>query len=247
LKDDPEFMDRVLTGRDARFQQLWFRATNHDPLQNVHGIMGARWVEAVFEGGRMLEIGGGTGNGTRHVLRLLSEKKDGPRIESYIFSDISLGFIMATRKELRELYPGIATEWRHLDINKPLGAQKLVPESLDMIFGVNAAHVASDIVGFLKECYTVLRPGGKIVFAERVRTDIREMAPRELTLNLSSYHRTAAIRTSEVRPVHGYLSPSGWLRAFELAGFTIRQLLPDLEAMVTEFPDQYAAVVHAEK
>ena len=85
-----------------------------------------------------------------------------------------------------------------------------------------------------------------MLFAERVRLRPREMAPRELTLNLSVYHRTAAVRT-DYRPMHCYLAPEGWHRVFELAGFTSVSIWPDLEALAPEFPDQYAAVVIAEK
>jgi len=247
LKEDPEFMDRILSGRDGRFQQLWFRATNTDPLQDAHGKMGARWAEMVFKDGRILEIGAGTGNGTRHLLHRFADRNRLEDIHQYIFSDVSLGFILSTRNALRELYPEVNIEWRHLDINKPFGAQKLVPESMDLIFGVNAAHVASDIVHLLKDCRTALRPGGRIVFAERVRMNRGEMAPRELTLNLSTYHRTAAIRDPDIRPFHAYLSPAGWLRALDAAGFHDAEILPDLGLLAKHFPNQYAAVVHAQK
>jgi len=66
MRDDHEFMDRVLTGQEKEFEETWHRATNTDPLQDIHGIMGAKAVELLFEGGSILEVGGGTGNGLRN-------------------------------------------------------------------------------------------------------------------------------------------------------------------------------------
>ena len=73
------------------------------------------------------------------------------------------------------------------------------------------------------------------------------MAPRELTLNLSAYHRTAAIRNPVYRPMHAYLSPEHWLRALTLAGFRKSRVLPRVDALSDTFPSQYAAVVVGEK
>jgi hypothetical protein len=80
------------------------------------------------------------------------------------------------------------------------------------------------------------------VFAERVRLRGHEMAPRELTLNLSRYHRCAAERTA-YRPMHCYLAPAHWHDVLGRAGFSRCDVLPDLDAVGAEFPEQYAAVV----
>lgn len=245
LKDDPDFLDKILSGRESEHQELWFRATNTDPLQNVHGIMGAKAIDMLFESGDILEIGGGTGNGIRNLFIHLAEKGELDRVKRYVFTDISAKFIMSTRHEMKNDYPDVACDWWFVDLNKPLGEQKVEPESVDLIYAVNAAHVAKDIVGFLKECKTALRPGGRVLFAERIRLTPRDMAPRELTLNLSVYHRTAAIRNDDYRPMHCYLSPENWLRVFDLAGFSDGEVWPDLAELETEFPDQYAAIVTA--
>ncbi|MGI9509400.1 MAG: L-histidine N(alpha)-methyltransferase [Geminicoccaceae bacterium] len=247
LGEDPEFMDRILSGREPVYAELWHRATNVDPLQDVHGIMGAEFIARNFEGGTILEIGGGTGNGTRNLLRRLAEEGGVGRIGTYVFTDISMRFIFETRKEIKADYPTLETDWKHVDINKPLTAQKIEPESVDLIFAINAAHVAQDLVGFLKECRVCLRPGGRVVFGERVRADPRMMAPRELALNLSIYHRTAAERNNDYRPVHCYLTRESWHRALDLAGFEQAETPPDPERLAAILPNAYAAVVTARK
>ncbi|MEM7564008.1 MAG: class I SAM-dependent methyltransferase [Pseudomonadota bacterium] len=245
LSDDPDYLDAMLSGRESENQELWFRATNTDPLQNVHGIMGAKAIDMLLPRGRILEIGGGTGNGIRNLFQHLDSKNELTRIEHYHFTDISAKFIMGTRHEIRENYPNVSTDWRFADLNKPLSEQKIPQNSFDLIYAVNAAHVAKDIVGFLKSCKATLKPGGRILFAERIRLTPRDMAPRELTLNLSVYHRTAAIRNHDYRPVHCYLSPENWLKVFELAGFKDGDIWPDIDALSESFPNQYAAIVTA--
>ena len=245
LRDDPEMFDRMLSGRDPVHAALWFRATNTDPTQDMHGRMGAEALLTLFEGGTVLELGGGTGNGIRHLLNRFEEEGELGRIEEYVFTDISLQFILGTRHEISPRYPGLRTAWRYLDLNEPFWPQKVAPASVDLIYAVNAAHVARDIVAMLTECRRALRPGGRVVFAERLRYNEGEMAPRELALNLSIYHRTAAIRNPEYRPVHCYLAPRHWLRALELAGFQHGEILPDFHRLTPTVEDPYAGVVTA--
>jgi SAM-dependent methyltransferase len=218
LKDDPELFDRLLSGQKTGYDKLWYRATNEDPLQDIHGKMGAAAIVDLALKGDLLEIGGGTGNGLRHLLERLSQKNQLERIKSYTFTDISLRFIMDT-KHRTDGFTKFRINWQFLDINKPFDDQKIQEDSVDIIYGVNAAHVVKNILEFLGQCKRSLRPGGRIVFAERVRAHPMEMAPRELALNLSIYHRTAAKLNPEYRPTHCYLTSENWLKVLGLAGF----------------------------
>ena len=245
LRDDPGMMDRVLSGADAERYELWHRATNADPMQDLHGLMGAVAVAELFSGGTVLEIGGGTGNGIRHLLEVFKTRGMLDRIEHFLFTDVSPRFILGTRRAIREAFPSVLCDWKYLDINKAFRNHGVEPESVDLVYGVNAAHVAKDIVAMLQQCHAALRPGGRVAFAERVRKRPGEMVPRELTLNLSRYHRTAAQRDPEYRPAHGYLTPRCWLVALQRAGFREVAILPDFAILDEVFPEHYAAVVTA--
>ena len=242
---DYEFMDRVLTGQEKEHNETWNRATNTDPLQDIHGIMGAKAVEMLFKGGTILEVGGGTGNGMRNNLDYLRDGGKSDSLERYVFTDVSMPFILNTRREFKGRYDDINCDWRLLNINKDWAAQRIEADSTDLIYGVNAAHIAMHTVDFLIECKRALRPGGTIVFSERLRRHPSDMAPREIVLNLSSYHRTAAIRHPEYRPEHAYLTADNWLRAFELAEYTLCEVWPDKQSNDSYFTDQYAAVIVA--
>jgi SAM-dependent methyltransferase len=242
LTDEPDFMDEVLSGRNGEAAPLWYRATNVDPLQDLHGAMGARVVGELLERGTVLELGGGTGNGTRHLVRHLAATGRLHALERLVFTDISMRFVLATKHELGKAYPTVPWAWQFFDLNESFTAQKVEPASVDLVYAVNTAHVARDIVGFLRRCHQALRPGGMVVFAERVRMRGHEMAPRELTLNLSRYHRSAA-EPAPYRPMHCYLAPAHWHDVIDRAGFTRCDVLPELDALGTDFPEQYAAVV----
>ena len=246
LKDDPDYMDKLLSGRMKDFAELWHRATNADPLQDLHGAMGARVIERLIDGGTILEIGGGTGNGARHLFNLLESKNALDKVGKYIFTDISMRFVLASKHEFEKKWPDVDWAWKFFNVNKEFEEQKFAPESVDVIYAVNAAHVAKDIVGFLKGCRATLKPGGYIVFAERIRMRQHEMAPREFTLNLSVYHRSAPTK-ARYRPMQCYLHPDNWREAMRLAGFEECAVLPELDELQGEFPDQYASVVVARK
>jgi SAM-dependent methyltransferase len=244
LRDDPDLMDRMLSGREGTFSELWHAATNRDPLQDLHGEMGAELIARAGWGGVVLELGGGTGNGIRHLLRRLEAEGALGRIERYVFTDISIRFLVQTRGEIKTRWPDVPCTWTFVDLNERLRRFR-IPERVDLIYAVNAAHVAKDVVGLLQQCHELLAPGGRVVFAERVRIDPYEMAPRELTLNLSAYHRGAAERSVE-RPMHCYLSPAGWSAVLERAGLR-PEIRPDLGEMAEHFPQQYAAVIVGHK
>jgi hypothetical protein len=53
LRDDPDFMDRVLSGLERAFLPIWHPATNQDPLQDLHGKMGARLIDQIFDRGNV--------------------------------------------------------------------------------------------------------------------------------------------------------------------------------------------------
>ncbi len=247
MRDDHEFMDRVLTGQEKEFEETWHRATNTDPLQDIHGIMGAKAVELLFDGGSILEVGGGTGNGLRNNLDALLNAGRIAEVEKYIFTDVSMQFILNTKRELAARYPKDTCKWQLLNINKDWTEQRVPKGEVSMIYGVNAAHIAMHTVDFMKECIETLKPGGIVVFSERIRRPLEEMAPREIVLNQSSYHRTAAIRHPEYRPQHAYLAREHWLRACELAGFSEYDSWPHESSLSDYFPEQYARVIVARK
>src|SRR5436309_1158071 len=86
---------------------------------------------------------------------------------------------------------------------------------------------------------------GRLWSSSRGVPSSKSVAARELTLNLSRYHRTAAERDPEHRTAHGYLTPGCWLMALGRAGFCEAAIHPDFAVLDQAFPEHYAAVVTA--
>jgi hypothetical protein len=129
--------------------------------------------------------------------------------------------------------------------NKPFAEQKCWPGVIDLICGVNAWHCDRNIVGFLPRCRITLGDGGKSGFRRACAHETREMAARELALNLSVYHRSAAIHNPEYRK-NARLSCARVMVADAPAG-GLQRGRGLLDALSSTFPNQYAAVIAADK
>jgi hypothetical protein len=70
--------------------------------------------------------------------------------------------------------------------------------------------------------------------------------PRELTLNLSAYHLSAAIR-NPVYPDARLSFTRALATRLQLAGFRKSRVLPRVDALSDTYPSQYAAVVFGAK
>lgn len=246
LRDDPELVDRVLSGREKGLEELWERSTNLDPLQDLHGAMGAQAAATLFEGGAILELGGATGSGVRHLLPALEAADKISRLSRYLFSGTTLLFVLGTKKIVRANWPQLDCAYLFLDLDKPFADQKIAPESIDLVYAVNTAHTAHRLLWSAQQCLAALKPGGRAVFSERVRLGAAEMASRELVVNLSLHHR-ALTEHHPYRPFHAYLRPADWQGLLSEAGFSQVEVWPDLAALQDHFPAQYAAVIVATK
>ncbi len=112
-----------------------------------------RWMAATvapFLGRRVLEIGAGIGNLTRHLA---------PRRERYIAADIDGEHLARLRTRLRHR-PNL--EIRRLDLADPADFRELAG-SVDTVVCLNVLeHVKDDLTG-LKNLYSALIPGGRAI------------------------------------------------------------------------------------
>src|SRR5690606_15224071 len=110
---------------------------------------------------RVLEIGGGTGGTSSHLLPILP-----PEITSYLFTDISPLFVARAQEKFSQ-YPFAC--YQVLDIEKDPGAQDLADEQFDLIVAANVIHATADLRQSLAHVRQLLKPNGLLLLLEVTR------------------------------------------------------------------------------
>jgi SAM-dependent methyltransferase len=180
------------------------------------------------KGIKILEIGGGTGSASVYFLKEIYNRSLFSRIEKYIFSDISPILLRVGNRAIMAALPdNKMIQLQTLDFNKSFICQDIRPDSLDIIYGVNAIHTARNLIGTLENIYCVLRPGGSIVLSECVRPRKDGLLFQEFIFNLLDNYRDVEI--SELRPLPGFLDVESWKEIFRRTKFKDIQILTNTD------------------
>ncbi|MEA2686588.1 MAG: hypothetical protein QOE93_1783, partial [Actinomycetota bacterium] len=147
---------------------------------------------------RVLEVGGGTGGTTAHVLGVL------PAGSEYTFTDISPRFTQAMT--------GVATAV--VDVEHDLEAQGIAPGAFDLVIGANVVHATADAGATVARLAAALAPGGRLVLVEITRT------LRWLDVVFGITDGWWAFADLDTRPTHALLPPDGWRSVLQRAGYT---------------------------
>ncbi len=116
-----------------------------------------------------MEIGGGTGQLTREIMKHLA----GENIR-YLFTDIGKSFVSHQRMTARKNHWN-CMDFKVADAMKDLTVQGIGRESMDVIVEDNMMHLMKDIPSSLKNIGDVLKPGGYFIMVQSyVSYDIQE-------------------------------------------------------------------------
>ncbi len=107
---------------------------------------------------RVLEIGGGTGGLTRHLLPQLPAEHS-----KYVFTDVSPLFLRAAKERFRDA-PFLQTEL--LDISQSPEEQGFEPGSFDLIVAANVLHATPRLLTTLTHVRRLLKPNGWLLLLE---------------------------------------------------------------------------------
>nr|POE77902.1 reducing polyketide synthase fub1 [Quercus suber] len=125
----------------------------------------------------ILEIGAGTGSTTDHILSMLESEPnadgtiDYTMFSHYDYTDVSPAFFeKATTKYARH-----SARMRYFvyDMEKDPASQKISLGTYDVIIAGSCLHITEDMDSTIRNVRKLLKPGGKLVFYEPVKEQVR--------------------------------------------------------------------------
>ncbi|KAI8622911.1 hypothetical protein F5Y19DRAFT_483291 [Xylariaceae sp. FL1651] len=120
---------------------------------------------------RILEIGGGTGGATRHMLKALGTVKEGgPLAACWHFTDISSGFFEAARTEFTAWADIL--EFDRLDIEKDPAAQGFELASYDIVVACEVLHATKNMTRTMTNVRSLMKPGATLLMMETTQDQV---------------------------------------------------------------------------
>lgn len=221
-----------------------------DPLDVLFGEEAATWTERLYREspvarfyndlvvscvselvGRLnlqrpvhiLEVGGGTGGTTAHILPVLPPD----RVE-YVFTDVSRLFVAQAARQFAR-FPFV--HYHTLDLEKSSEAQGFADGQFDVILAANVLHATPDLRRSLETTRRLLAPGGTLLLLEGT-------GPRRLLdLIFGLTEGWWKFADLDLRPQYPLLSPAAWQSLLKEEGFTDIAALPLPDSQLPD-PDQ---------
>lgn len=154
---------------------------------------------------RILEIGGGSGGTTDHVLTALQG-----RDFDYTFTDIG-GALVARASE--EFAGRGRMQFRTLDLEDEPGAQGFADGAYDIVIGANVVHATADLGQTASRIRNLLSPGGMALILEVTEPEIWV----DVTFGLTEGWWLFTDR--DLRPEYPLIETADWLNLFADTGF----------------------------
>lgn len=217
---------------------------------NVNNVLGAKVLNYEIDcrnNPTILELGGGLGGGTKQFI--LQRKAEGNSLTSfhYHFTDIANSMLRKIKRPLEELAGSISNyEFSKFDFNKPLHETEMKENRYDIIWAVNAIHVAYDLKFTLSELYKLLKPEGVLLIVETVRPMCCPLVQHEFVINTLDDYTNIKLDESW-RPSYGFMRWNNWTKALEAAGFDQVNTVPDMEVVEKQYNNCYTTVIRGIK
>ena len=165
---------------------------------------------------RVLEIGGGTGSTTSHVLSVLPQDRT-----DYTFTDVSPIFLT----HVRDRFAGTPwMQYRQLDIEVDPVSQGFYAHAYDLVIAANVLHATSDLRQTLARVRELLAPGGLLLLIEGTSPT------RWVDLIFGMTQGWWKFSDHQLRPSHPLLDRRAWTGFLEASGFA------DARSWVEESP-----------
>ena len=220
LRGHADPLQLLFPGGSTDDAELMYR---HSPVAAYYSSLAAAAVAEVASAApagrplRVLEIGGGTGGVTTHVLPLLA----GHDVE-YTFTDISPLFV-ARGGEAFGAHPG--TSFASLDIERDPVAQGFAAHGYDVVLAANVLHATADLRRTFGHVAELLAPGGALVLLEMTKPQ------RFIDISFGLTPGWWKFTDHDLRSDYLLLDRSRWVQFLADAGFGDPAPAPALDAV----------------
>lgn len=120
---------------------------------------------------RILEIGAGTGGGTRYMLPTLgTTATGGPLASLYHFTDVSAGFFTAASEEFAEWDDLL--QFSKLDIGTDPASQGFEVGSYDIVIACQVLHATKSMANTMANVRKLMKPGGTLLLVETTKDQV---------------------------------------------------------------------------
>ncbi|WP_347276474.1 methyltransferase [Chroococcidiopsis sp [FACHB-1243]] len=154
---------------------------------------------------RILEVGGGYGFTTEHLLPLLP-----PKQTSYIFTDISNFFLQKAQENFVN-YPFVSYDI--LDLEKNPSEQGYQPHTFDLVIAATVIHNTRSVKETLQNIRSLLAPKGLLLAIEKTKFH------HCFDLNMGLQQGFERFEDLELRSKHPVLSKEQWQQTLASLGF----------------------------
>ncbi|MGD0023031.1 MAG: SDR family NAD(P)-dependent oxidoreductase, partial [Xanthobacteraceae bacterium] len=189
-----------------------FRAYNHIAQEIVRELVGL-WPARPL---RILEIGGGTGGLTAHILPILPADRT-----DYLFTDVSPFFLGRAQQRFGSYgFMRFAT----LDIERDPQSQDNLAEGFDLVVAGDVLHATADLKRTLRHVHQLLAPDGRLLLLEKHRERMSDLV-------FGLLKGWWLFTDTDLRANSPLLSAGEWQRVLREIGFQDPVVLSDADAL----------------
>jgi acyl transferase domain-containing protein/NADPH:quinone reductase-like Zn-dependent oxidoreductase/SAM-dependent methyltransferase/acyl carrier protein len=214
LREDVDPLELIFPEKSGTAEQLYDSAPTSRFYHTLLGYAVAELIARLPQRRsiRMLEIGGGTGGTSAHILPHLPADRT-----SYTFTDLSSVFLARAEHRFRD-YPFL--EYRLLNIEEDPAEQGFEPNSFDVVIAANVLHATRDLRQTLTNVKRLLASQGILALLEISKTS------RWLDLVFGLLKGWWLFNDEELR-AHPLLTGEKWAEVLGKAGFSEVACLSD--------------------